>query len=126
VKLRIKGNSLRLRVSRSELSRLTAGERVEESIRFSPGPDAELRYTLAPDSASDGVYVRYSPGEIGVFLSAGQVQSWKEESQVGIYATLDLGNATLEISVEKDFACLDGSDQDNHDTFANPLEGKSC
>jgi uncharacterized protein DUF7009 len=127
VKLRIKGKSLRLRVARSELARLSAGERVEETIRFAPEPEAVLRYTLASDSEGDGVQVRYSPGEIAVIVSVDQMRSWSEESQVGIYARLLIRDAeTLEISIEKDFACLDGSDQDNRDTFANPLEGRSC
>jgi hypothetical protein len=127
VKLRIKGNSLRLRVARSELARLSAGERVEETIRFAPEPEATLRYTLAADPASNGVKVHYSSGEIAITVSVDQMHSWNDESQVGIYATLPLREAeTLEISIEKDFACLDGSDQDNRDTFANPLEGRTC
>jgi hypothetical protein len=32
----------------------------------------------------------------------------------------------LEVAIEKDFACLDLSDQDNEDTFSNPMAGKSC
>lgn len=32
----------------------------------------------------------------------------------------------LELILEKDFACLDRSDADNHDTFPNPLIGASC
>jgi hypothetical protein len=55
------------------------------------------------------------------------MRAWSEESQIGIYATLPIGPAgSLEIAVEKDFACLDGRDEDNQDTFANPLEGKVC
>lgn len=41
---------------------------------------------------------------------------------MGIYATADLGSrGTLELSIEKDFACLDRSDADNLVTFAIPL-----
>lgn len=32
----------------------------------------------------------------------------------------------LELILEKDFACLDRSDADNHDTFPNPFIGASC
>jgi len=36
-------------------------------------------------------------------------------------ATVDVGpRGTLDLIVEKDFACLDGSDADNLETFANP------
>jgi hypothetical protein len=48
-------------------------------------------------------------------------------NQVGIYATVDRGeNGTLNLVVEKDFACLDLSDADNLDTFPNPELGAVC
>lgn len=127
MKLRIKGNSLRLRVTRSELARLLAGGRVEEAIHFAPGPEAVLRYALQIDPASKTVHLHYGGRDIEVSVSLDQARVWNEETQVGIYAALDLGSAgTLEIAIEKDFACLDGSDEDNRDTFTNPLEGKAC
>jgi hypothetical protein len=33
---------------------------------------------------------------------------------------------SLEIVVENDFACLDRSDEDNSDAFANPHAGAAC
>ena len=49
------------------------------------------------------------------------------QSEVGVYTTLDMGSAgSLEVAVEKDFACLDRSDEDNCDTFANPHLGATC
>jgi hypothetical protein len=127
VKLRIKGNSLRLRVTRSELDRLLAGEPIEEAIHFSPAPESALRYVLRVDPVSKGTHISYIDGEIDVSVSSEQARVWNEETQVGIYTTLDLSSAgALKIAIEKDFACLDGRDEDNHDTFANPLEGKAC
>lgn len=46
MKLRIKGNSLRLRVSRSEVAKLLKGQRVEETIHFAPQSAAPLSYAL--------------------------------------------------------------------------------
>lgn len=40
---------------------------------------------------------------------------------LNVYSTLDIGAAgSLAVMVEKDFACLDRSDQENSDAFANP------
>ena len=36
------------------------------------------------------------------------------------------GNRSLDLIVEKDFACLDLSDADNEDTFPNPNSGAIC
>jgi hypothetical protein len=127
VKLRINGNSLRLRVSRSELARFQAGERIEETIHFSAAPEATLTYALESASKPSPVTVRYGSREVTVILSVDRARIWVAPSEVGVYATLDLGPAgSLEVVVEKDFACLDRSDDDNSDTFANPLAGATC
>jgi hypothetical protein len=55
------------------------------------------------------------------------MHAWNKESQVGVYATLDLGPAgPPEFSAEEDFACLSGSDEDKRDTFTTPLKGRVC
>jgi hypothetical protein len=127
MKLRIKGNSLRLRVSRSELARFQAGDRIEETIHFTAAPDATLTYALESALKSSPVTVRYGPREVTVVLSRDRARMWAAPSEVGVYTTLDVGPAgSLEVVIEKDFACLDGSDEDNCDTFANPLAGTTC
>lgn len=127
MKLRLKGNSIRLRVTRSELARLQAGERIQETIRFSAPPNVTLTYVLEVVSNSQPVITVFVDQQITVSVSQDQLTSWSGEHQVGIYASLPVDETTvLEVSIEKDFACLDLSDEDNADTFANPLAGKVC
>jgi hypothetical protein len=127
MKLRIKGNSLRLRVSRSELTRFLAGEEVAETIRFAAAPEAKLTYALARGTQSGVAIVRYCAAEVTVLLSEEQAQRWSQESEVGVYTQVDIApEGLLELIVEKDFACLDRSDEGNKDTFANPLMGSVC
>lgn len=121
MKLRIKPNSLRLRVSRSELARLLDGSRVEETIRFSAIHEAKLTYALDSAVQSSPITVQYEPQKVTVILSHDQAAIWGSENEVGVYETLNMGAAgSLEVIVEKDFACLDRSDEDNKDTFDNP------
>jgi hypothetical protein len=127
MKLRIKGNSLRLRVSRSELALLLGGDRIEETIHFTAAPEAKLTYALDSAVQSAPVSVEYGPQAVTVVLSKDQACVWGSESEVGVYGELDYGHAgLLEVIVEKDFACLDRSDEDNIDTFANPHAGTFC
>ena len=127
MKLRIKGNSLRLRVSRSELARFQAGGRIEETIHFTAAPEATLTYALESALSSSPVSVRYGSREVTVVLSKDRARIWGDETEVGVYTTLDMGpTGSLEVVVEKDFACLDRSDEDNSDTFSNPLAGATC
>jgi len=127
MKLRIKGNSLRLRVSRSELARFQAGGRIEETIHFTAAPEATLTYALESALKPSPVTVRYGSREVTVILSKDRASIWGEQCEVGVYTTLDMGPAgSLEVVVEKDFACLDRSDENNSDAFANPLAGATC
>ena len=69
MKLRIKGNSLRLRVSRTELERFQAEGRVEETVQFTAAPEANLTYALESTPEPIPVTVRYGSREITVILS---------------------------------------------------------
>ena len=71
--------------------------------------------------------VRYNSQEITVLLSEGHIQEWSDANQVGVYTSVDIGpEGPLDLIVEKDFACLDRSDEENQDTFANPRANENC
>jgi len=121
MKLRIKDNSLRFRISQSELASLVDSGRTEKTIYFASDGDSRLTYALECRPSSNHATLLYQPGRITVVLSRDEVKAWGESEQVGIYATVDVcPHGTLDILVEKDFACLDLSDAENRDTFPNP------
>lgn len=127
MKVRVKGNSLRFRVAQSELAKLMAGERIEQTIYFSPAEDSRLTYVLEHKSSSFSTTLRYQPHEVAIVLSTADLKAWGESIQVGIYAAADLGaHGVLDLLVEKDFACLDLSDAQNIDTFPNPNAEAVC
>jgi hypothetical protein len=127
MKLRIKGNSLRLRVSRSEVERLLRRERLEDTIQFAPQADAKLTYALEQASSASLPTVRYTEGEITVVIPADLAENWCTTEMVGIAESVNLGAfGSLELVIEKDFACLDRSEEENQDTFANPHAGAVC
>jgi hypothetical protein len=121
MKLRIKGNSLRLRLTRSEVVKLLDLGHIEETIHFGPDEQSRLTYCLRVESDLTCATLRYQRPEVVVVLPTKEATTWAQDNQVGMYATVDVGpRGTLDLIVEKDFACLDGSDADNLDTFANP------
>ena len=124
MKLRIKGDSIRLRVSRSELARLQVGESLAESVHLAPGPAGVLQYVLAVDPQPPGVTFRDS--RILVRISSVQLARWTREEEVGIYLSFAVDQTTLEVSIEKDFACADAPADANEDTFAHPAAGAIC
>jgi len=134
MKLRINGDSLRLRVSPSEMARLLDTGRIEETIHFAREDDARLTYALEHAATAQDIGLRYRPHEAAVVLSSSRARRWAESDEVGISGHLMAGERRIELLVEKDFACLDrrddrkdaGKDAESHDTFPNPKAGAAC
>jgi len=126
MKLRIKGNSLRLRISPSEMARLLQTGRIEDAIYFGAGEDAKLTYALEHSPQTNATTVRYGSGELTVVVALQEAQLWAEGQDVGLYGETDTDRGPLQIAVEKDFACLDKDDAANADTFPHPNQGSAC
>jgi hypothetical protein len=126
MKLRIKGESLRLRASRSDLERLMQEGRIEESIHFGPQPGAQWTYALELGALEPAIAMRYAANEVAVILSRSEAKKWIDTETVGIYGEVQGGAGPLELIVEKDFACLDRQDGEDADAFPNPKAGRVC
>jgi len=127
MKLRIKGNSLRVRVSRSEVARLLAGDALEDTVHFTPEGRAKFTYALQQDRRLGRPAVQYDESRVAILIPADQANMWGTTDQVGIAEDISLGDlGSLALLIEKDFACLDRSDEDNQDTFPNPNAGTTC
>lgn len=126
MKLRIKGNSLRLRISPSEMEQLLQSGRVEETIYFGTEENARLTYALEHSPQPEAMTVRYRPQEVTVLISSRDARNWAEGQDVGLYGAAASGHGPLELSIEKDFACLDKEQAENADTFPHPKRGVIC
>jgi hypothetical protein len=126
MKLRIKGNSLRLRVSPSEMEQLLQSGRVEETIYFGADEGARLTYALEHSAQAEAMTIRYRPQEVTVLVSSREARNWAEGNGVGLYGATGSSHRPLELAIEKDFACLDKNGVENADTFPNPKQGVAC
>jgi hypothetical protein len=125
MKLRIRGDSVRLRLTRGEVARLGAGGRVEEATRFGPGPEDRLAYSLETSEEAGGIRAAYSAGLVRLVLPGSLAREWAGSEQVSLEAEQPLGGGeSLRVLVEKDFACLTkrGGAEDA-DTYPHPQEG---
>jgi hypothetical protein len=100
VKLRLQGNSVRLRLSRSEVERLRENGLIEESVDCGPGE--LLAYRLQRTLEQGPVGAAFRQGIVTVSVSTQTAQAWAGSDDVGIYAQ----SGALSISIEKDFRCL--------------------
>jgi hypothetical protein len=94
---------------------------LQETVYFGPEAGAELIYILARDGHRHFLDVEAGVGKVKILVPAGVVSAWAETEQVGIVGDVDLGvRGRLSILIEKDFACIDRSAEENVDTFPNP------
>ena len=126
MKLRIQGNSLRLRMTPSEIARLMETGRVEETIHLGLEESARLTYALQCEEQWASMGVRHRPGEIAVVVKFDDARRWASTQDVGMYGEVDTSSGALALAVEKDFACLDKSAEENADRFAHPRQGSNC
>lgn len=119
MKLRILGNTIRFRLSRSEMEQLENIGVVENTTDFGLG--AQLLYKLEI-GLHDCLEAIYSDDCIRVFVPKVMAQRWMQTDEITLQGekSLDSG-AQLKILLEKDFACLNPRQGDeNMDAFPNP------
>lgn len=127
MKLRIRGNSLRLRLLRSEVERFGKVGRVAETIRFSA--ETMLSYILESDRNAQTISAHFDGNQICIRVPEVIVRNWVESDEVSLKSEQTIDNNwligepenILKILIEKDFVCLDRKDDaDNADAFPHP------
>lgn len=116
MKLRIKGPSVRLRLSQTEVRTLAATSRCAEAT---PLPGGTFTYTLQTGPA----YAAHLDGStLTVQVPEAVATAWAESDQVSLSSTLVLEDDTeVKLLIEKDFQCLaPDRDEDESDLFPNP------
>ena len=127
MKLRIRGDSIRIRVSQVELREFAERGEVRDTVHFGGG--IGLSYALESDSRAREPRARFADATIAVVLPAAVVQRWAGSDQVSIEGEQAIdGPEPLRILVEKDFACLQPRPhEDDSDMFPNPeAASKTC
>lgn len=126
MKMRVRGNSLRLRLTKSEVSRFAVNGAVEEIIDFGAGQT--LIYALESKAGIETTKAEFANNRIVVFVPSEQVRAWADSNEIGIESIQKIDAAkTLRLLIEKDFACLDRREsEEDSDAFPHPLAGKTC
>jgi len=121
MKLRICGDSIRLRLKISEVERIAAGESIVEKTHL---PDSVLTYSL--EVSENGAFsVTFNDRRLVVTLPKADVEKWARTNEVSLLSELPLAYiGSLSLLVEKDFTCLEPGHHrdcmDDEDTFPHP------
>jgi hypothetical protein len=125
MKLRIRDNSIRLRLAQSEVESLRSDGLVGGAVSFAGG--SRLVYCLESSPACVDPVAHFESSELKVRVPESIVQQWATSDEVSIEAEqgLDEGGY-LKILVEKDFACLAPREgEDESDMYRHPEEGSA-
>jgi hypothetical protein len=109
MKLRLKDNSLRVRLSPDEVSQLLAGNNVEAQTRFGIAPFQCLLYSVEAWPDVPVLTVVYKPGHIRILIPNDPLQQWASTDATSMTESQAVGSGqSLKILVEKDLPCKDG------------------
>lgn len=118
MKLRIKGDNLRLRLTRSEVGQLASAGSVKQSMRLA---GARLDYALQTATSANSLSAELTGASLVVSVPESQARTWAESDQVSLRGQ----DGPLQILVEKDFSCLQPREgEDDSDAFPHP-EGRT-
>jgi hypothetical protein len=120
MKLRIEGNSVRFRLSKSEVEKLASEEYLEQEVDFGI---ATFTYAVNLVRDSNNLYADYSDGLMVLHVPHELADRWIKTDTVGLEHNLDLDGygRHLLLLLEKDFKCTgkEGAG-DQSDRYDNP------
>ena len=121
MKLRLRGNSIRLRLSQTEVTALTEGIDLMDSTGLAPGKS--LEFGICP-RATDTVEISATTRGFFIVAPKDMLIRWAESNDEGFEAHVAISaSETTHVLVQKDFACLKPRGEEDHDTFTHPDAG---
>lgn len=127
MKLRIKGSTIRLRLTQGEVDTFRdEGKVVDTTVFHTPG-SASLRYVLESSEETKALQAYFENNTLLIKVPATVAGQWTGTEQVGF--SNETEGAPLPVPyilVEKDFQCLHKRPhEDESDHFPNPMAGNN-
>ncbi|MDB5004294.1 MAG: hypothetical protein JWQ34_2519 [Mucilaginibacter sp.] len=116
MKLRIKNNGIRYRLTKTDVANLAQYGFVKEKVNFG---DTELVYVLQ-DTDDDKISVDFKNNIMTMYIPKIMIGKLANTDKVGF----ENNNGEVQLLIEKDFTCLDNVAEDQSDNYPNPLAEK--
>ncbi|WP_449399098.1 DUF7009 family protein [Chryseobacterium wanjuense] len=112
MKIRIKDNSVRLRLTQSEVNILDKQGSISSKTEFIGRPFIyKIEKTNDIELSTD-----FIDNQIVMKMPAKMIEEWISTNTVGFTGQTGL----VKLLVEKDFICIDNTDEDQSDNYPNP------
>ena len=114
MKIRIKGNSIRLRLTKTDVQTLKQTGLVEEKTIVNS--EEIFSYSLMISDKIDKIAATFQNNKMTVFLSNEEAKILTEMEEITVQGSQENG---LFLLVEKDLQCLDTTSEDQSDMYEN-------
>ncbi len=121
MKLRIRDNSIRFRLTRSEVAQLQESYIVEARTCFTFGVNQTLFYQLEASIEESEIKASFQNNTISVRIPRAEAIAWAKSETIALLA--EQADSKLKILIEKDFACLkprQNEVEDESDMYPHP------
>lgn len=112
MKIRIKDNTVRLRLTQTEVSTLKETGEISSKTEFFD----HTFYYILKISDEKNLSASFAEGKVLVKVPSQTVHNFCSSDEVGFEGE----SGKVKILVEKDFVCLDNSAEDQSDNYPNP------
>lgn len=118
MKIRITGNSVRFRLTKTEVGTLCNEGSYQEITDFC---ENSFKYAVKATRKHEHLRASYKDHTIILHIPYILLENWHLNDTVGFYhnQTLNSGES-LSIILEKDFVCMDETVEDQSDNYPNP------
>jgi hypothetical protein len=118
MKIRIKGNTVRYRLTKSDIAILVETGKLEDKTEFIGN---SLVYAIQT-SSYDALSADFRDNTITLYLPSELLTKWAGTTLVSLENSIPLSSGSqLYLLLEKDFKCIDGDvNEDQSDFFENP------
>ena len=121
MKIRIKENSVRYRLTPTEVKKFCKEGRIEKTTQFN---STTFVYGVKQKQI-ENLQVDFNDNTITLNVPESFAKDWHDNDVVGLEHYVDLSNGTkFFLLLEKDFACLDNTHEEQSDKYPNPKAGK--
>lgn len=116
MKLRVRGDSIRLRLTRTEVERLAKTGEVHDAVHFDRGGTI-LTYSIQTRADAEAAWAEFASGTLRVVADRQTIRQWADSEEVA----LEWNGSVPALLIEKDFVCLQPRrDEESSDLYPNP------
>lgn len=118
MKIRIKGNSIRYRLTKSEVETLAKTGYYKEETNFG---EKTFAYAIKANGETQELDVSFNKHTITLYMNKSKSLEWPNNGIVGYSSEIETPHGQiLSLLLEKDFVCMDGTNEDQSDNYPNP------